>query len=250
MTLEEYVESIPNFDKLNHTDKVLAFAWYLAEYKSKDQFTASDIKLLFEEASVRLPSSIPPFLTSLHTRKPPALLKTNNRWKIERQTLSALKNKYSHRASTIAVHDLLRSMPRKINIDVERAYLEESIVCFKHGAFRASVVMTWNLAFDHVCQYILKQKRDEFNTQLIKSFPKSKPSSISTRDDLTTLKESEVLQVAKSSNIISGNVYKVLKEKLDRRNIAAHPSGIKITQLTAEEYITDLIENVVLKIKI
>jgi hypothetical protein len=40
----------------------------------------------------------------------------------------------------------------------------------------------------------------------------------------------------------------ILKEKLDRRNIAAHPANLKMLQSTAEEVIRDLVENVVLKL--
>jgi hypothetical protein len=57
-----------------------------------------------------------------------------------------------------------------------------------------------------------------------------------------------VLQVAKSANIISGSVHKILKEKLDRRNIAAHPSNVTVSKLTAEDVILDLVQNVVLKL--
>jgi hypothetical protein len=56
------------------------------------------------------------------------------------------------------------------------------------------------------------------------------------------------LQVCKSALLISGSVHKIMKEKLDRRNIAAHPSGVGTFAPTAEEYIKDLVENVVLKL--
>lgn len=39
-----------------------------------------------------------------------------------------------------------------------------------------------------------------------------------------------------------------MSAKLDRRNTAAHPSDVVITALTAEEYISDLVNNVVLKL--
>ena len=107
--------------------------------------------------------------------------------------------------------------------------------------------MTWNLAFDHLCSVILSKHLAAFNTQLTKTYPKAKPSSIAARDDFGAFKESEVLQVAKSANIISNSIHKVLKEKLDRRNVAAHPSGVSIAPQTAEEFIIDLVNNVVLK---
>ena len=109
--------------------------------------------------------------------------------------------------------------------------------------------MVWNLAYDHLCKIVMNdaQHLAAFNTQLPRSFPKADISSINNRDDFEALKESQVLQVAKSANIISGSVHKILKEKLDRRNIAAHPSNVTVSRLTAEDFILDLIQNVVLK---
>lgn len=62
------------------------------------------------------------------------------------------------------------------------------------------------------------------------------------------LKESEVIEVCKSARIISGNLYKILREKLHRRNMAAHPSNVVISRLQAEDFINDLVSNVVIKL--
>ena len=126
--------------------------------------------------------------------------------------------------------------------------MDEAIVCFRNGAFRAAVVMTWNVAYDHLCQYVLTHRLSDFNAQLPLTYPKADIKSISRRDDFTELKESQVLQVCRSSNIISGSVHSVAKEKLVRRNIAAHPSGVSTLPETAEEFIKDIIENFVLKV--
>jgi hypothetical protein len=62
------------------------------------------------------------------------------------------------------------------------------------------------------------------------------------------LKESEVLEICNSAGIINKDIYKILKAKLDRRNSAAHPSSVKIDQLQAEEFIDDIVKNVILKL--
>ena len=109
--------------------------------------------------------------------------------------------------------------------------------------------MSWNLAYDHLCGYMLDAKRlTYFNTQLPKSFPKARISVITQKEDFSELKESEVLQTCRSANIISNDLLKVLKEKLDKRNTAAHPSNVVISPHTAEEYIIDLITNVLTKL--
>jgi hypothetical protein len=57
-----------------------------------------------------------------------------------------------------------------------------------------------------------------------------------------------VIQVSRSARIVGKSLGKLLQERLDRRNAAAHPSGIVFSQLQAEEYIHGLVENVILKL--
>jgi hypothetical protein len=59
------------------------------------------------------------------------------------------------------------------------------------------------------------------------------------------LKESETLEVCRTAGIITSDVYKILHQKLGIRNSAAHPSDIVIKQLQVEEFIDNLITNVV-----
>src|SRR5439155_3565178 len=117
------------------------------------------------------------------------------------------------------------------------------------GAFRAAIAMVWNLAYDHLCNVIVNnaQPLADFNTQLPKSCAKADISAISVRDDFEALKESQVLEVAESANIISESVHKILKEKLDRRKFVAHPSNAIISRSTAEDVILDLVQQFVLK---
>src|SRR5262249_50436673 len=55
-------------------------------------------------------------------------------------------------------------------------------------------------------------------------------------------------KVCNSSGVITKDQRKILVEKLGTRNSAAHPSSGKIEQLQAEEFIDNLIKNVVLKL--
>ena len=137
----------------------------------------------------------------------------------------------------------------------ERDFLDEALICFEHQAFRAAIVMTWNLAYSHLLEFILKHHVATFNAKYQAMFPgkwaKAKAAPVSKYEDFSVdLKESEVLDVAKSANAITNDVYKVLEPKLGRRNSAAHPSSVKIGQLQAEEFIDDLVNNVVLKLMI
>ena len=151
------------------------------------------------------------------------------------------------RQATVAADKLLRDLPTKLTSPIEKEYLEEALLCFGAGAYRAAIVMTWNVALSHLCILIFDKHLAAFNTQLAATFTKSPKKPIAKLDDFQDLKEFKVLQVAKSSGIITNAVHHVLQEKLNRRNGAAHPSGIKIAAHTADAYIIDLVENFVLK---
>ncbi len=111
--------------------------------------------------------------------------------------------------------------------------------------------MTWNLTYDHICYWVLadSNKVSAFNAQMAKSYAKKVYPPIVNRDSFEEPKEFEVLQVLASASLINGGMHMILKEKLDRRNKAAHPTGTAILQPTAEDVIADLIENVVLKLQ-
>ena len=57
--------------------------------------------------------------------------------------------------------------------------------------------------------------------------------------------EREVIEVANSEGIITGNMYKVYLEKLGKRNSVAHPSSSYVTPVQAEGLIDDLIQNTI-----
>ena len=110
--------------------------------------------------------------------------------------------------------------------------------------------MTWNLAYDHLCEFVLAKHPERLSTPNSRRRTlKADISAVSKRDDFAELKEHQVTQVCKSASIISDSLHKVLKDKLDRRNVAAHPFGGMTSQFSmAEAFIRDLIDNVVLKL--
>jgi hypothetical protein len=158
-----------------------------------------------------------------------------------------LDAKYGHRAITVQVLQTLRELPAKLPDLAERAYLEEALTCFKANAFRASIVMCWNVAYDHLCTHILTRKLSDFNAAMATRFPKEK-TVIASREDFHELKESQVLEVCRTAGITDKNVHGILEEKLKTRNRAAHASGNVFEQPQAENYILDLLNNAVLKL--
>lgn len=250
MTLEEFVQQIADFNKWTFAQKIRAFGWFLQVYKGESHFMPADVGACFDELGLQRPASIGPFFQSMTSSNPKQMLKSARGYSLERRVKEQFDAAYGERESTVAVHALLADLPARIPGIDERAYLNEALVCFKHKAFRAAMVMAWNLAYDQFEHWILNDaaRLAKFNAQLPVSYPKADVSVINDIDDFSHLKESEVLTVVKKSGVIGVSLQKVMKEKLDRRNTVAHPSNIVVKPVNAEDYITDLVENVVLKL--
>jgi hypothetical protein len=110
--------------------------------------------------------------------------------------------------------------------------------------------MAWNLAFDHLLTWILSDsnRTATFNSGMHKRFPKKLGLVIAGKEDFEELKESEVLQVCASASLFSKNMGRILEEKLKKRNMAAHPSSVEVQRSQAEDVITDLTNNIILKL--
>jgi hypothetical protein len=131
----------------------------------------------------------------------------------------------------------------------EKVFLGEAIDCYRVRAYRACIVMTWNLAFDHLLRWILKDpaRLAAFNAAIPRKFQKRVGVVMKTYDDFADeFKEFEIIEVCNTAQTVNGNIIKILKEKLVKRNLAAHPSSVVVIQPQADDVVTDLVNNVVL----
>lgn len=251
MDLESLVTGIPDFPQWTHAEKIRFFSWFIHSKLQQERFSPGDIRKCYAKLTLEQPRDINPYLHQMFSRKPREVLRDSKGYALERRVRDGFEDRYGKRPTTINVDKLLVDLPSKIPELAEQTFLDEAIRCFRVQAFRATIVMVWNLAYDHLCDHIFKDalRLQDFNTQLPKSYPRSRISCIKSKDDFGELKESEVLQVVRSANLISNDLHKILIEKLSKRNSAAHPSNIVIVPHTAEEFVLDLINNVVLKLQ-
>jgi hypothetical protein len=251
MDLHKIVGGIEEFHAWSHGTKIALFAWHIHENMQCDRFNIIHIKDYYEKLHLEKPANFSHCLSTLSKKKPKVIVKDGSGYYLVRSKREEFSAKYGSLESTIHARDLLLDLPSQIADFSEQIFLQEAIICFVNGAFRAAIVMTWNLAFDHLCNYIVDGQLDEFNVQVAIRFANNRKypiQSISKKEDFEKLKESEIIEVCQAANIISGSVCKILREKLIKRNSAAHPSDIVMTQIQAEDFITDLVNNVVLKL--
>lgn len=250
MDLKEFVGQISRFADWDHPDKIKLFGWFLHVHGGRDHFSAAQIRECYDKLSLEAPK-LNRDLERMVDKKPPDLLKDAQGYRLHGKVHQALDAKYGEEQTTIVVKKLLAELPAKVPGIEERVFLEEVIRCLKAKAFRATVVMTWNLAFDHLLHWLLKDpaRLAKFNARIPVKYPGKKPMPvIATFEDFEDLKEREVIEVCSSAGLVSDGVFKILKEKLDRRNTAGHPSKVDVLQSKAEDTIEDLVTNVVLKL--
>lgn len=253
--LTELVQRIPNFHRWGHPEKIKFFGWCIHTLENKDRFVAADVRRCYEQLSEDQPTNINPYLAAMVSKQPKQALKDRRGYYLVLGVRQKYDKEYLGRQSTVAIGQLLKELPAKVPNLAEREFLNEVLICFEHNAYRAAIVMTWNLAYSHLLEYILAHHLDAFNKRYEVVFPgkwaKAKAKPIAKYDDFAVdLKESEVLEIAKSANAITNDIYNVLEPKLARRNSAAHPSSIRIGPLQMEEFIDDLVANVVIKLTV
>lgn len=248
MTVEEFVRSIPNFAAKSHPERIKAFGWFLHTQQNAAAFTSADITRCYRDAHLNEPANMGRFLDSLAEKKPPELLKSGRTFRAAQPIRERLDRELGKADVVIVVEKMLTDLPGKITNESERLFLNETLTCYRHGAFRAAIVMVWNLAYDHIARWVLadQQRLDEFNAGIPKRNSKKGHVKIATRDDFEELKEDETVDIVGKLAGVSDNVKKTLKEKLGRRNMYAHPSTLTITRPQVDDMITDLVNNVVL----
>lgn len=250
MDLLELVAQIKGVADWRHPDKIKLFGWYLHTFKQVDRFDQAAIRNCYDAVHWAKPANVSPYFAGMLEKRPPELLRDFRGYRLEGRIRSQFDAKYGQRQSAVVVDRLLSDLPAKVPDLAERAFVGEALACFRAGAFRATIVMTWNLAFDHLLRWILKNPSTlaAFNARIPIRYPKKNGLTIQGLDDFEGLKESEILEVCSSAGLYSSNISKILKEKLDRRNMAAHPSELEVTQLQAEDVVSDLVVNVVLRL--
>jgi hypothetical protein len=246
MTLSEFLQQVPNFHALTPRDKIAHFGWFLHAHKDTEVLTNANVRGCFNELHIAAPN-LSIYLPRMEGRE---LLRTRGGFKLEGNLRREFDAKYGDHPTMVAVTSLLGSLPSRVPSVDERDFLKETINCYRVGAYRAAIVMTWCLAFDHVLRWIVVEKArlDAFNSTSASKFPK-KAFAVSTFEDFEEVKDADVIEICRTSAIIPKSTVEILRERLKRRNLAAHPSNIVISQPQADDLIFDLVNNVVLALK-
>ena len=252
MTLQEFISTVPNFAALSHPEKIKHFGWFLHVHQQQERFNQGAIRKCYVAMHVEAPNLTKEF-GRLMDRNPRQLLRDNDGFRLELNARRELDKKYAKNPTTIVISSLLKELPGKISDEAESLFLSEALKCYTVGAFRSAIVMTWNLAYDHLLRWILSDPKRlaAFNAGIVISLGAKRGTGITVakRTDFEDLKESDVIAICGTAGLFeSDNTKKVLNVQLTKRNLAAHPSLIVIGVPQADDTISDLVNNVVLKL--
>ena len=234
---------------MNHPERIKLFGWFLHVHRGFERFKAADIKSCYVSLHLDPPANPARFLESLAEKKPKELLKDASGYRLAHHVRTQLDSLHGKTETVLAVEKILADLPGKLADEGERLFLSEALTCYRHGALRAAIVMTWNLAYDHLLRWLLSDaaRLASFIASITQPYQKKAGVVVIVRTDFEkSFKESEVLEIAGHVTGFSGSMKKIMKEKLDRRNTYAHPSLAVIARPQVDDMITDLINNIVL----
>lgn len=245
--LADVIALVDDFYSLSPREKIKLIAWHLHANAGAEAFGNAEVRASFREINED-PPDVSVYLPRMVDQGD--LLKFGKSYKLTGAIRRTLDAKYGAHPTVVAVSKLLSDLPAKVPNLEERAFLSEALNCYRVGAYRAAIVMAWNLAFDHLLGWIFNEpaRLAAFNAAIPSRYPKSK-LQITTRENFEDAKELEIVEVAYSANILSKNVVDILRNNLRRRNRAAHPSKVVIVQSQADDAITDLVNNIILSLE-
>lgn len=250
--LEQFISAIENFELLSTPEQIDYISYFLNK-STTTGIKPKDIDECFRILKLKPYSNTRTYLTrNLPIKGKPnqasKFLKLKDSYQLSRQFNKTIEESLGLLKPIVKANIDLRILLATVKNKDENDFLEEAIKCMEIGASRAAIIMTWNLAVDHIQELILRYYKAAFDSILLANIDKRiKIKSISSKDDFGEIPEGKFIEFLRSAGVISNDVRKILDSKLGLRNTAAHPSNVKITEATAIACIEELVNNIILK---
>lgn len=245
--LEGFITRFDDFPDWQPTKQADYITYFLTTEGGNDGVSATELINSFRILQLKEYKRMSAYLSEQASARKGRYVKVQSGgYRLARSAYNKIEAEIRQEPVKVSVSSKLTDLVAKVPDSSEKDFLREAINCYRIEAYRAFIIMAWIVSMDHLQKYIFANDLHAFNAALSKS-PDKKTKKIVNYDDFSDLPESKVIELARSANIISGDVRKLLDGKLGTRNSAAHPSGIKISGHKATEFAIDLIDNVLLK---
>jgi hypothetical protein len=238
--------SIEGAAKLGDKELVGLFVYYLTVEQGEQSASAKLVDDCFVSCDLTSPTRTASYLSEgVRDNK---FVKADRGYKLQRHYRDELSRMLGAEKIVVQTSVELRKLEGRMKAGSAKDFLKETVDCFETGANRATIIMCWILALDHLIDHVLAHHLNAFNAVLAANTDKRvKVASVSKRDDFGDIPEGKLIEFLRASGVISNDVRKILEEKLGIRNSSAHPSAIAIKRSKVIEFVDDLVENVVLK---
>ncbi len=131
----------------------------------------------------------------------------------------------------------LRKVAAKIADPLAKAYIDEAILCLSVNALRPAIVFTWVGAVA-----VIKDRVWAYGPQAVTAVVQkyNAKKTISKLDDLGTIQESTLLEVARDLGVVDKGQWTILHQCLDTRNQCGHPNRYQPGVKKAQAHIEDI----------
>src|SRR5580704_17305596 len=175
------------------------FAWLQHFLLKKDRFNRSDINWCYDAFSYR-PSNTSQYLKNMEGKE---LLKDASGYYCEGKFLAKYNELYGEHDITLNIRQMVKDLANLLPELGEQDIFQEALKCLRHDAGRAAVIMVWNIALYHLCQFILNHHLAEFNNRIPVRYPRKWnvadiPLSKKYEDFGDEMSEREIIEVANS----------------------------------------------------
>lgn len=132
----------------------------------------------------------------------------------------------------------LRRVANAIGDQQIREYVEEAILCLSVGALRSAIVFIWVGAVRMLQDRVWAHGQADVEEAAQKYYAKAKLSKF---DDLATIKEVTLLDVARELGELDKAQWTILGQCLDTRNQCGHPNKYNPGVAKAKSHIEDIV---------
>lgn len=255
MNVDEFAEKVGLFHAASASSKTQLVVYFLTEIKGAEVATRPEIENAFRDLDEAIPPSLASHLSGGLTSRPKRYVRRGPGYRLERNCKNRLEKQFNlgaklrESSAKPASDPHLEGLQKLITGSSEQRFLAEAITCYSNRAYRAAIVMSWLLAMDHLFQAIIDRHLVAFNDHLSADPDKRlNVLTVTTADDLSSIKESKIIELAYKARIISKDLKRIWDERLGLRNSAAHPSNVDIGPAKAAAFIEDVVQNMILKL--
>lgn len=146
--VQHFVSPIKDFHQKSAPYQIEVFGWFLHEVKSQEYFSPADIRACYDAAHLPIPN-VSASLAKVMEKRPARALRNTKGYKLTSAVRGEMERLLPVRSSSVATTALLDGLIDKITNPAHKVFLNEALVCFKHGANRSAIVMMWNLTYSH-----------------------------------------------------------------------------------------------------